>query len=118
MSMKIKDPAHAVRVLESLVEQGEKVIHGPFPHAPFVPSRQPVSSYGDDNLERFNKLALSLIPALVEGAKAVLAIYKNPLLIPEKDFFRGIQSARDEMIYALAQAYVLRMAEAGMEVPE
>lgn len=50
--MNIKDPAHAVRVLEALVEQGAKI-----------------------DLEFYPSTAESMQDALVEGAKAVLEMW-------------------------------------------
>lgn len=104
--IEIKDPVHAVRVLEALVEQGEKT-------QKIVP----------------NDTVLKMI---VEGAKAVLESNKKWAetlskaktlpgyrtdggIHPTDD---GINYGRDTLTVALAQAYASRMAEAGMTVPE
>lgn len=98
--MKIKDPAHAARVLEHLVKRLE-------PWDDFEP------------LEGW--------ACVLEGAKAVLkqrtALMMwdstDPLGTP-KTIARanGRQRGREEMIVSLAQAYAPRMEDADMEVPE
>lgn len=133
--MKIEDAGHAVRVLEALVEQGDKTIleasTGPW----FIecngwlsqrlpgPSAKGLGaavtdeelSKGDGNLIAASR---SLVPALVEGAKAVLDRYRTTKMgIGNDPLSARLQEAEFNIFY-LAKAYAPRMAEAGMKVPE
>lgn len=100
---KIKDPAHAVRVLEALVKHEE------------------------DRLKRFKDyydakapMAGILIRALAEGAKAVLEKIERERCQPKVDgtFSDGVDWGLGVSAKLLAQAYAPRMKEAGMTVPE
>lgn len=88
---KIKDPAHAVRILEALVEQIEK-------------------QRNDNTLRGRLNRPLPTELGWAEGTKAVLKI-KDDGYLDERD-------AKADVIEALAQAYAPRMKEAGMKVPE
>lgn len=92
--MKIKDAAHAVRVLESLVEQGEDFI---------IRLKIPEEAHW--------------CMAVVEGAKTVLeCLGPDPL---STDIHRiDFQEGQLNIAIGLAQAYAARMEEAGMKVPE
>jgi len=115
-----EDPAHAVRILEALVEQGEKHRKYDTPEKRWVGSRP-------------------LEDALIEGAKAVLDKWNKVLAYQQiaEDSITGRGTPQDaystervaetwdnrvgeaaEFICALAKAYAPRMKEAGMEVPE
>lgn len=87
--MKIKDPAHAVRVLKFLTEEKDLWM----PYMDGTP--------GDE-----------LLYALFEGAKAVL----NDLYRLEIGGWHT--TCTKAVIMSLAQTYAPRMKEAGMKVPE
>jgi len=134
-SAKIKDPAHAVRVLESLVERGEELLMG-LSDGPWYWQNGSLQSSGEyDVLAKPTHFlhdrpmlaqGRSLVPALVEGAKAVLDEYRKVyILVFDKataddmaHINQADEEAKEKMLVALAQAYAPRMKEAGMEVPE
>lgn len=107
--MKIKDPAHAVRVLKALVEQGPKFI--------------------EHDVWLLCAYSAPLVPALVEGAKAMLSRWEA---ISEKhqkyfddggdkllgEFWAGRKEEANGFIVINAQAYAPGMKEAGMTVPK
>lgn len=94
--MKITDPAHAVRVLKSLVE------------------------YGDDP----GIFAFAMEHGSVEGAKAMLKDWNE--VEHDSEYVNGYRSLYKNAVcegvkkalLSQAQAYAPRMAEAGMKVPE
>lgn len=95
--MKIKDLAHAFRVLEFIVGLEKDL---------------------DNRLNQDKPMAFL---TLLDGAKAMLD--KNWPDLPEKGhperrYWEGIIHERKNMFMDLAQAYAPRMTEAGMEVPE
>ncbi len=102
--MKIKDTAHAVRVLEAL-EKTNLAAANSFVEPPEV---------------------RPFVVALIDGAKAVLEEvakaahgYRiNTDSQMETATQEGREDMADIMAIRLAQAYAPRMAEAGMEVPE
>ncbi|KKM94184.1 hypothetical protein LCGC14_1200900 [marine sediment metagenome] len=102
---KIKDHAHAVRVLEALVEQGKTGMHG---------------MYWKQTGEKTGVIKNHLwFDALAEGAKAVLDEYKKVHGERHGSTERGIIYYGYRIaVIVLAQAYAPRMIEAGMEVPE
>lgn len=136
----VKDAAHAVRILEALVEQGENMhlgssdgpwalLHTPQdeanPEAGMLETHinnakgETIGYFGEWNNEidsRLAAIAPSLVPALVEGAKAVLrSCGKVPEFGPMNEAYN---SGKEIGLLALAGACAPRMAEAGMEVPE
>ncbi len=153
MNVEIKEPAHAVRVLEALVEQGEKIMEpllfpwdykfGPFYIDDEVRKREecwdgvtypaPKEAYGYvRNISRievangdfslvekgngeFMASSTHLVPALVEGAKAVLKEHKE--ISSDAADWETLGGA-ERVVLSLAQAYAPRMVEAGMEVPK
>jgi hypothetical protein len=142
--MKITGPAHAVRVLESLVEQGEKMIKDahPGPFAGITIAANEIQIYrGREYLGQGGivlatipnithqwatanlfKTSGSLIPALVEGAKAALKEHEQIDYVKRDDSLSEVGKSWHEMsskyVIILAKAYAPRMTEAGMEVPE
>ncbi len=113
--MKIKDAAHAVRVLESFVDQMESMekIGGP--------RHVKLSLDGDVEGMKFLGARYLMSPALVEGAKAVLETYKKAKEewgFCEAENPEGYIYESERMVTALAQAYASRMIEAGLTVPE
>lgn len=96
-SAQITDPAHAVRVLEALVEQTNKN---------FIPFLYDMGEEGGHGITQ----ALALIPALIEGIKAVLKI-KDEGYVDQRD-------AKEDVIEALAQTCAPWMVEAGMTIPK
>ncbi len=107
-SPKIKDPAHAVRVLEALVEQGDRIEE--------LTAQLSIK----DCSPGLWRMRAGMFSALVEGAKAVLGewerigeLYADDLLVKDGYMLNG----QALLLVVLAQAYAPRMAEAGMEVP-
>lgn len=92
--MKIKNPDHAVRVLEFLIKELER--------ASSLARPKPQTTWNDK--------------MLLDGVKAVLIEAKRTpdCIPPETDFWLGER----RIAVDLAQAYAPRMAEAGMVVPE
>lgn len=99
--MKITDPAHAVRVLEALVEQGEMNFQ--------------ISTTDIDDVPTLEHL-IFMRKALVEGAKAILEMQ----IIPYTDtkIESAVAEERGLLALKLAQAYAPRMLEAGMSIPD
>ena len=140
--MKITDAAHAVRVLEALVEQGDEMMGhiSPGPWKADIEGSGPpdgqwriidapeitvatVFQHGFFESKDFNPkfvaASRSLVPALVEGAKAVLKFGNQTETIIDGDEVNLLSNFQAQnFVIALAQAYAPRMAEAGMEVPE
>lgn len=123
MSTQIKNAAHAVRVLEYLVEEMERL------EKTGGPKNVKLSLDGDVEGMRYIGTRYLMAPALVEGAKAVLkrhASFQNTTA----QSYRSVVDKRNQendawearygagaIVIALAKAYAPRMAEAGMEMP-
>jgi len=138
--MNITDPAHAKRVLEALVEQGEKIIQkasdGPWicdqKFRPVITGFRDYEVADSNSWEDVPLIASSrsLVPALVEGAKKALARLQNAVNVEfsvsrdddcedhEKELWLIVLQESKEWVVDLAQAYAPRMKECGMEVPE
>lgn len=112
-------------VLESLVEQGEELLKKvtPFPACPICKmenghrwEHESKTSFEDFKLHCWGR---SLVPALIEGAKAVLERYKlssgNKGTTQLGEHYLG---GIEHTMMDLAQAYAPKMLEAGMTLPE
>lgn len=155
--LKVKDAAHAVRILKALVEKGEKLLSATTKGPWWTELRCNMNYVGTGNYHTgdrkevilasepeegsnlqdggipeekdadFIAASRSLVPALVEGAKAALEDWAKEENIFQK--LKALKSGFDldhwdklekkaDLILILAQAYAPGMEEAGMEVPE
>ncbi|KKM76733.1 hypothetical protein LCGC14_1377140 [marine sediment metagenome] len=113
---KIVNAAHAVKVLEALVEQVKNI------DAKGGSKNVKLSVEGDANGMKYFWVRYQMGMASTEGAKAVLKLWDGLQRNKKENPHRAEEFEDPELdlgifITDLAKAYAPRMAEAGMEVP-